>query len=76
MPDVDDLLTRVHRRLGGGVDIQTFASGEVEVRWRRLFESDELSDERFAQGHSLRGALEAVLAHEDDVDRMAAEEAP
>ncbi len=75
MPDVDDLLTRVRQRLGGGVDIQTFANGDVEVRWRRLFEGDEMSDERFAQGHTLREALEAVLAHEDDVDRMAAEEA-
>jgi hypothetical protein len=65
--EADLLLQRVHQRLGGGVDIQTFADGTVEVRWRRAYD-EELSDERFVSATSLLQAFEAVLQHEDDAD--------
>jgi hypothetical protein len=64
---VDQLLRRVHERLGGGLDIQTFADGTVEVRWRGAY-GEELSTERFASSASLRAALEAVLEQEDAAD--------
>jgi hypothetical protein len=70
--DADLLLQRVHQRLGGGIDIQSFADDTVEVRWRRAY-GEELSDERFVSATSLLQAFEAVLQHEDGAD--AAEEA-
>ena len=70
----DDLLGAVHRRIGGGIDIQTFSEGGIEVRWRRSY-GEELSDERFASARSLLGALRAVLRHEDEADAADALEA-
>jgi hypothetical protein len=75
---VGSLLMNVHRRVGGGVDIQTFADGTVEVRWRRLYRSgdrDELSDERFTSAPDLVAALRNVLAFEDEADRADEDEA-
>ena len=65
--DADQLLRRVHERLGGGLDIQTFADGSIEVRWLRAY-GPELSGERFASASSLRAALEAVHEQEDAAD--------
>jgi hypothetical protein len=61
--DTDLHLPRVHQRLGG-VDIQTFADGTVEIRWRRAY-GERLSDEGFVSAASL---LQAVLQHEDAAD--------
>lgn len=63
-----DLLTRVHEKLGLGVDIQTWANGTVEVRWKRDYGDEGWSDERFAMADSLEGALQAVLDHEQRAD--------
>lgn len=71
MADADELLREVHRCLGAGVDIQTYsaATGErdcaVEIRWRRDYGEQGLSDERFAAGGTLAEALRAVLGHEE-----------
>lgn len=77
---VGRLIATVHERLGGGVDIQTFSNGSVEVRWRRLYRAGpddrgELSDERFTSAPDLVAALRNVLAHEDEADRLDADEA-
>ena len=62
-----ELLWTVHKRLGAGVDIQTFSNGNIEIRWRRYYEG-ELSDERFHSDVSLSAALEAILDYEDRAD--------
>ena len=69
----DDVLRAVHLRLGGGVDIQTYSAGAVEVRWRRDY-GGEVSEERFASAPTLVGALQAVLAYEDEADAADARE--
>lgn len=71
--DVNELLGRVHERLGLGLDIATWVDGTVEVRWKRDYGDDGWSDERFASAQGLAPALQAVLDHEDEGD--AAEDA-
>lgn len=71
--NADELLVKVHERLGLGVDIQTFADGTVEIRWKRAYGDDGWgeSDERLtiAEGEqALSDALKAVLAREDEED--------
>lgn len=73
MQTMDELLRKVHERLGLGVDIQTFADGTVEIRWKRAYGDDGWaeSDERLtiAEGEqALSDALKAVLAREDEED--------
>ena len=72
--DVDRLLRRVHGHLGGGLDIQTFADGSIEVRWRRAY-GPELSGERFASAAGLQAAFEAILEQEDAADAADMQEA-
>lgn len=66
---IDDLLKRVHARLGGyGLDITT--SGVVdcgEVRWHRSY-GGVRSDERFISAETLIDALWEVLKYEDEAD--------
>ena len=65
----DNLLRKVHVRLGLGVDIQTFSDGTVEIRWKRDYgEGYGWSDERWATERSLEAALNAVLKYEDAAD--------
>ena len=75
----DELLNRVHERIGLGVDIQTFsgkgAENPVEIRWRRDYGDEGWSDERWTCGRTLAEALQNVLAHEDGADIEDAREA-
>jgi hypothetical protein len=66
--NADTLLQEVHARLGGGVDIQTYLGGLVEIRWRRQYDDGVLSDERYTNDPTLSGALKEVLRHEDRAD--------
>lgn len=72
--NAEELLRRVHERIGGGIDIQTFADGWVEIRWKRDY-NGELSDERFVGAPSLSEALTGVLEREDQADAADATEA-
>lgn len=65
---MSDLLTRVHERLGLGIDIQTFTNGVVEAVWRRDYDG-EWSVERFASSTSIDGVLLGILRHEDKADQ-------
>jgi hypothetical protein len=67
--DSDALLARVHARIGGGLDITTFANGTTEITWCRNFGEGGLSDIRFVVGTTLSAALLEVLAWEDDADK-------
>lgn len=74
MTDADDLLRRVHERIGGGLVVDIEAEpGRVEVKWARNY-GEELSDWRWAERDSLTAALQAVLDYEDWADRKDAEE--
>lgn len=65
----DELLAEVHDRLGGvGLDITTFGNHRAEIRWRRSYGAEGLSDERIVGGASLAEALREVLAYEDWAD--------
>lgn len=67
--DVSELLQRVHARLGGlGVDITTYGSNSVEIRWRRDYGTEGLSDERFVITANLMDGLREILTYEDDAD--------
>ena len=65
--DADELLVRVHARLGLGVDIQTYSAGTVEVHWRRDY-GQKWSETRFFSALTLTGALQGVLDYEDAAD--------
>lgn len=70
----DDLLGKVHRRIGGlGFDIQTFggqdASPRIEARWRRDY-GGEWSEERQTHGDGFAEVLQAILDYEDEADRV------
>jgi hypothetical protein len=54
--EIGPLLTQVHKRLGLGVDIQTFADGKIEISWRRNYEG-AWSDLRSTNADDLASAL-------------------
>ena len=64
---VSDLLNRVHDRLRLGIDLQTFADGTIEVRWRRDYDGEQ-SDERFLSGRGFAEILQGILDYEDSAD--------
>lgn len=64
----DALLARVHGITGLGLNVTTFPSGHVEVRWRRHYGPGGLSDERFTEASSLTLALHKVIACEAMLD--------
>lgn len=65
----DELLRRVHQRLGGlGIEIVTYGDGTIEVTWRRDYGEEGLSDQRWLSASSLHEALLGVLAREDEAD--------
>ena len=69
----DDLLGRVHDRIGGqGVTITTGGVVDhVEIRWCRDYGPPwHVSDERFVSGVTLTEALLAVLEYEDEADAL------
>lgn len=71
----DDLLRRVHARLGGlGVDIKTFGDGAVEATWVRSYDG-VWSDSRWTSGASLAEVLQGILDYEDRADAQDAAEA-
>lgn len=74
MGSADDLLTKVHARLGGlGVDIKTFGDGTVEASWARSYDG-VWSDSRWFSGPSLAAVLQGILDYEDRADRLDADE--
>lgn len=78
--DLDAMLRRVHRRLGGNntgqvvVAISTYAGEIIQFGWRRTYADGAWSDWRFQDHPTLAQGLQAILDHEDEQDRLEAEE--
>lgn len=75
-PSADELLVKVHERLGLGVDIETFSEDKpptVEIHWRRDYDG-AWGDLRYANGNSLAEVLQAVLDYEDEADKADSED--
>ena len=75
--DIDAILNRVQARIGRtrwGMTISC-VPGKVGISWRRLYADGVESDQRMVEEPTLREALLAVLAWEDEADAADAKEA-
>ncbi len=75
-PTADELLAKVHERLGNEASIIIeFGSSVDEIRWSRVYNEDERPQVDGRQAvimDDLAGALQSILDHEDEADRAPA----